>query len=88
MALVHIPPLLQALTRGVQQQSVPGSTVAELIEQLDALYPGIGKRLVDGERLRPGLSVFVDGVARREGLECPVSLSSEVYFVPAVAGGV
>jgi molybdopterin synthase sulfur carrier subunit len=87
MAVVHIPALLHSLTDGVRQQTVTGTTVAELIDQLDALYPGIKSRLVAGDRLRPGLTVFVDGLVRREGLGFEVSPESEVHFIPAVAGG-
>ncbi len=87
MAVVHIPALLHSLTGGVRQQTVTGRTVGELIDQLDALYPGIKARLIDGHHLRSGLTVFVDGLVRREGLDFEVSPSSEVHFIPAVAGG-
>ena len=87
MPLVHIPALLLSLTGGVRQQQVPGDTVRELIEQLDKLYPGIHERLLDGNRLRPGLSIFVDGLVRREGLDFEVSGDSEIHFIPAIAGG-
>lgn len=87
MPVVHIPGLLLSLTAGSQQATVPGSTVEELIGQLEVRYPGIKNRLMDGDRLRTGLSVFVDGCVRREGLKFPVAAESEVYFIPAIAGG-
>jgi len=87
MPVVHLPALLHSLTAGVRQQALTGTTVSELIDQLDALYPGIKSRLVAGDRLRPGLAVFVDGMVRREGLRFEVSPESEVHFIPAVAGG-
>lgn len=87
MALVHIPALLLSLTGGEAEPAVEGATVEELIDQLDARYPGIKKRLVEGGRLRSGLSVFVDGSIRREGLQCAVTPQSEVHFIPAIAGG-
>ena len=87
MAVVHIPALLLTLTGGDQEPAVTGTTVEELIDQLDIRYPGIKKRLVDGDRLRAGLSVFVDGSIRREGLKCEVSPQSDVHFIPAIAGG-
>ncbi len=87
MAVVHIPALLLSLTGGDQESAVTGTTVGELIEQLDIRYPGIKRRLVDGDRLRAGLSVFVDGSVRREGLQYELSPQSEVLFVPAIAGG-
>ncbi len=87
MAVVHIPSLLVSLTGGNSQPVVTGSTVGELIDQLDIVYPGIKKRLLDGDRLRPDLAVFVDGSVRRDGLKCEVSAESEVHFIPAIAGG-
>jgi molybdopterin converting factor small subunit len=87
MPLVHIPALLLSLTGGVREQKVSGKTVRDLIEQLDGLHPGIRERLLDGERLRSGLAIFVDGLVRREGLDFEVLPDSEIYFIPAVAGG-
>jgi sulfur-carrier protein len=87
MPVVHIPGLLLSLTGGDQKAELTGSTVAELIGELDLRYPGIKNRLVDGDRLRAGLCVFVDGSMRREGLHCEVSPQSDVHFIPAIAGG-
>jgi molybdopterin synthase sulfur carrier subunit len=87
MAIVYLPALLYSLTGGVRQQTIDGATVGQLVDQLDVLYPGIKDRLVDGRRIRSGLTVFVDGLVRREGLEFEVSPGSEVHFIPAVAGG-
>jgi len=87
MPLVHIPALLFSLTGEVRQQRVSGTTVREVIEALDKIHPGIRDRLLQGEQLRSGLAVFVDGLVRREGLDFEVSDRSEIYFIPAVAGG-
>lgn len=87
MAVVHIPGLLLSLSGGAQEAEVTGLTVGELIEQLDVRYPGIKERLIEGGQVRAGLSVFVDGAIRREGLECEVSPQSDVHFIPAIAGG-
>ena len=87
MPLVHIPALLLSLTGDVRQQQVSGTTVREVIEELDKIHPGIRDRLLQGGQLRSGLAVFVDGLVRREGLDFEVSDRSEIYFIPAVAGG-
>ncbi len=87
MAIVHIPALLHSLTGDVRKQEVNGQTVGDLIEQLEVLYPGIKNRLLENDRLRSGLAIFVDGMVRREALEFEVTPESEVLFVPAVAGG-
>jgi molybdopterin synthase sulfur carrier subunit len=87
VAVVHLPALLSSLTQGDSQPVVTGTTVGELVDQLEIRYPGIKKRLLDGDRLRPDLAVFVDGSVRRDGLKCEVSADSEVHFIPAIAGG-
>ena len=87
MAIVHIPGVLHSLTGNVQKQAVNVNTVGELIDQLDLLFPGIKNRLLENDRLRSGLTVFVDGLVRQEGLKYKVEAESEVFCVPAVAGG-
>jgi molybdopterin synthase sulfur carrier subunit len=87
MATVWIPSLLRQLTGGRERVPVAGSTVGQLIEQLDAMYPGLGARLSDGDTLRPGLAVVVDGQVATLGQAQPVAQNSEVHFLPAIGGG-
>jgi molybdopterin synthase sulfur carrier subunit len=87
MPVLYIPPLMRDLTGGQPQVRVPGQTVGEAIEALDAAYPGTKARLCEGERLAPGLAVAVDGRRAAQGLHTPLGEESEVRFLPAVAGG-
>lgn len=87
MAIVWIPPLLRDLTGGLQQVTVPGETVRDLIAGLDRRYPGLEARLVEAGALRRGLVLMIDGVASRQGLRARVGPHSEVHFVPAIGGG-
>ena len=87
MAVVYIPTLLQTVTGGVSNVAVDGTTVAQLVEQLEARFPGIRDRLVDQGRLRPNISVAVDGEVLPGGLREAVEPSSEVHFVAAIRGG-
>ena len=92
MAVVWIPALYRDLTAGEATAVVPGDTVRQLIENLEARYPGMKARLYreDDERLRPGVVVVVDGTAIRERsrvLRQPLTQTSEVHFLPAISGG-
>lgn len=87
MAIVHIPSPMRELTGGEPTVQVDAGTVAEVIEVLDARFPGLKARLVAGRGLRPGLTVIVDGVPRRPALRARVALASEVHFIPAISGG-
>jgi len=89
MAQVWIPPQIQNLTHGKEIVTVEGSSVRQLINNLDAQYPGIKDILYDeeAEDIMPGLAVIVDGEASQLGVLERVSDNSEVHFLPAIGGG-
>lgn len=87
MAAVWIPSLMRDLAGGQQTVTVPGRTVRQVIDALEAAYPGTKARLCDGDRLSPAISVSVDGVVQRLGMMYPVGENSEVHFIPAISGG-
>lgn len=87
MPVVWIPALLRDVTGGQEQVMVPGESVRQVIENLEARFPGIKDRLMEGDRLRPGLAVVVDGELSRDRLRHRLAERSEVHFVPAIGGG-
>jgi molybdopterin synthase sulfur carrier subunit len=87
MPILFIPSLLRDLTDGQEKVVVPGATVEEALDSLDARYPGVKDRLVENGRLRPGISVFIDGEQTRLRLRHPLTETSEVHFLPAIGGG-
>lgn len=84
---VYIPTLLQAVTGGRSAVEVEGATVRQVIEHLEQIHPGIRERLMDQGKLRPNISVAVDGEVTPMGLLEPVGPASEVHFVAAIKGG-
>jgi molybdopterin synthase sulfur carrier subunit len=66
---------------------VEGTTVRQVIDNLERAWPGIGERLVAEGRLRANISVAVDGEVSPIGLLEPVSAESEIHFVAAISGG-
>ncbi len=87
MATVYIPSLMRDVTSGQVKVQVPGSTVLQIIENLEQAYPGIKERLVENNRIRSSISVAVDGEITPLGMLEKVGENSEVHFVPAIAGG-
>ena len=89
MPTVWIPSLMQKLTGGAEQVEVTGATVRQIIDELEAAYPGFRARLVNEkeDRLRPDIAVAVDGEISNEGMRRKVGESSEVHFLPAMSGG-
>jgi len=87
MAVVWIPALLRELTGGQESVTAPGETIRQVIENLERAYPGIKARLCENGRLRPNVSVAVDGRVSRQGLRQRLAETSEVHFLPAISGG-
>lgn len=87
MAEVRLPGNLVDLFPGTPRRlELPGATVAEVLDSLDARVPGMHDRLLTpGPALRQHIKVFVDGA--QAGLGTPVRSGSVVHVVPAVSGG-
>ncbi len=87
---VRIPVLLRSLTQNQGEVSVEGSTVKEVIEQLEAKFPGIQERLYDEEgKLRRFINIYVNSedIRSQQGEETAVKDGDEISIVPAIAGG-
>src|SRR5262249_31913987 len=87
MPRVFIPPLMRSLTDGAEQVEGPGANVRQIVANLEARHPGIRERLCEGDVLKPGLAVAVDGNVTSLGLLQKVQEASEVHFLPAIGGG-
>lgn len=90
MAVVRVPSPLQRLVGNQRTVPAQGSTLGELIDDLERRFPGIRARLVDerGEVLS-FVNIFVDNEDVRflQGLHTPIAATTEVSIVPAMAGG-
>jgi sulfur-carrier protein len=84
---VWIPALHRDLTNGVDVVKISAETVGELIAALDAQFPGIATRLTDEGRIKPYLSVAINGMITHRGLHQKLREPSEIHFVPALGGG-
>ena len=87
---VRIPTTLRSLTGGNAEVKLEGSTVGEVLGNLDDAHPGFRDRLLDDEGgLRRFVNVFVadDDVRYLQGLDTPVPEGETVAIIPAVAGG-
>lgn len=87
MSTVFIPTMLQSIAGGIKEVEVSGETVGDLIDNLEAAYPGIKARLVDRGALRSNLAVAVNGEVSVMGLLEDVPEGAEVHFIPAISGG-
>ena len=86
---VRIPTILRNYTDGAKKVQATGSTLAEVLRDLDARHPGIRERLVDDKGLRRFVNVYLndEDVRVLDGLETSVSESDTLVILPAMAGG-
>ena len=87
MATVFIPSLMQKLSDGNHRVEIEGSNVRQIVDNLDAQYPGFKERLVDDGRIKGNISVAIDGEITPLGVLGKVGENSEVHFLPALGGG-
>lgn len=89
MATVSIPTILRTHTGGEKSVEAKGTTVAEVIDDLDSRHSGLRDRLITNGNLHRFINVYVDDedVRFAGGLEASVKDSSTVTILPAVAGG-
>jgi molybdopterin synthase sulfur carrier subunit len=86
---VKIPTILRTFTGGEKTVTGNGSTLAQVIDDVEARHPGLKDRLVEASGLRRFVNVYVndEDVRFSGGLSAPVSDDDVVVVLPAVAGG-
>ncbi|MGI8982466.1 MAG: MoaD/ThiS family protein [Pirellulaceae bacterium] len=87
MPLVFIPAQLRGLTGGESQIELPAGSVREVVDELEARFPGMKERLCQGDELAPGLQLSIDHMMSSRGLRAKLGPRSEVHFLPAFGGG-
>lgn len=86
---VRIPTPLRTLTAGMESVSVAGSTVGDVLNNLEAAHPGMKERLVDDKGVRRFVNLYLgdEDIRFLDGLQTAVKAGDELSIVPAIAGG-
>lgn len=90
MATVYVPTPLRRLTSGQSKVDVDGATIGALIQSVEAQYPGVAEKVLDGDgNIKRFINIFLndDEVGSLQGLETPVGENDKISIVPAMAGG-
>ena len=85
--IARLPGVLVDLFPGAPRRvELPASTVKEMIDGLDALWPGMRDRMCDSRpAIRRHMNVFVDG--EKATLETGLAPGTEVFILTAISGG-
>lgn len=89
-ANVRIPAPLRKLTNDQEVVAVSGTSIGEILDQLDKTYPGLGERICDESgNVRRFVNIFLNDEDIRflDNKATAVNESDEISIVPAIAGG-
>jgi molybdopterin synthase sulfur carrier subunit len=90
MIKVRIPTPLRPLTKNQGEVEASGTSVAEMIDNLNTSYSGLKDRLCDDKgELRRFVNVYVneEDIRFLKGKDTILKDGDEVSIVPAIAGG-
>ena len=87
MPIIFVPSLMQKLCNGEQKLIIEGANLRQVIDNLDLQYTGFKDRLVEDGKIKPNISVAVDGEITPLGMIQKVDTNSEIHFLPAISGG-
>lgn len=87
--LVRIPTPLRKFTDGQSTVEVEGSTVVEILRDLDLKYPGIREKLYDGKDIKRFINIYLndEDIRLLGGEQTSVSTGDKVSIIPAISGG-
>jgi molybdopterin converting factor small subunit len=84
---VIVPSQLRSYTEGRDEVSAEGTTLAEVLADLDRQFPGLRFRVIDEQdRVRRHMLLFV-GEDRQDDLNAPLRAGVAVQIVGALSGG-
>lgn len=87
MTRVVVPSQLHGYTAGKSEVDASGTTVAEVLADLDRQFPGLRFRVIDEQdRVRRHVILFVAG-ERTEDLAAIIPPGAELQIVGALSGG-
>ncbi|TMF04920.1 MAG: MoaD/ThiS family protein [Chloroflexi bacterium] len=90
MPNVRVPSMLRPTVGGERSVAADGSTLRELIYNLDSRHPGFAGHLLEStgsQRRFVNIYLNDEDVRYLQGLETPVEEDDVISILPAVAGG-
>ncbi|MHA4807793.1 MoaD/ThiS family protein [Flavitalea flava] len=90
MSTVKFTYALRRFFPGLKNMPAKGSTLTEILDEMEACYPGVRSYLLDEQGgLRQHVNIFIDNtlIKDRTALSDSLSANSEIYIMQALSGG-
>lgn len=86
---IRIPTPLRGFTGGADEVEAEGGTVGEALRAAGHAHPGLLEKVLDGDRVRPFVNVFMgsENIKAHGGLDAELADGAVLSIIPAVAGG-
>lgn len=87
---VKIPTPLRKLTKEQAEVDAAGSTIRDIVDDLEKQFPGFKERMCDDKGdLRRFVNVYVgeEDIRFLDGLDTKIPEGETISIIPAVAGG-
>jgi molybdopterin synthase sulfur carrier subunit len=85
--IVRIPSPLRSYTNRLAEVDVPGSSICEVLSNLDSKHPGIRFRMIDEQdQIRQHIKIFVN-TELVDSLQKPLNSGDTVHIICALSGG-
>ena len=87
---VYIPTPFRRMTGNRPQVDVEGTTIAEVLDNLDRRFPGVHDLIYSSQHEIPAhINIYVNNheIGSLQGDETPLAQGDQVAIIPAIAGG-
>ncbi|MER3419615.1 MAG: molybdopterin synthase sulfur carrier subunit [Chloroflexota bacterium] len=87
---VRVTAVLQKLTGGAKTVQAEGSTIGELLDNLDRAFPGFKANVMQDGKLHRFVNIYLndEDIRYLSQLDTPVKSGDVVSILPALAGGI
>ncbi len=89
MAHILIPTPLRKFTDNTSKVELQGKTVLESLQQLGRSYPSLAPYLLDGDRVKPFIKLFIGDtdIQSLDREQTAITDNDTLSIIPAIAGG-
>ena len=87
---VRIPTPLRKITNDLEEVEATGANISEIIEDLEANYPGLKERICEDDgTLRRFVNIYLndEDIRFADNMNTALKDGDELSIIPAIAGG-